>query len=147
MMMMIDRQYYLAESKHWEYRAEEHYVIAQASRGLCRRTMLNLAHRAEQRAIRAASLAVMAPDVENGMQTKSGLHPYRAGLFFILRENADEHRSSRKVRAAMVAGDINSISDWPMVRMLAHQFDKTARGVARDLAETYREMENGAPAP
>ena len=146
-MTMPDQHYYLAEARHWEYRAEEHYVIAQASRGHCRRTMLNLARRAEQMAMRAAALAV-APAVENGMQNKSGLHPYRAGLFFILREQTDsDYRTSRQAKAAMMSGNIDAIADWQMVRMLAHQFDKTARGVARDLAETFRAMEEGAPAP
>jgi hypothetical protein len=77
------------------------------------------------------------------MQSKSGLHPYRAGLFFILLEQRNPHRSSRKARAALLSDDIGAIANWPGVRMLAHQFDKTARAVARDLADTYRALEDG----
>ena len=81
------------------------------------------------------------------MRSKSGLHPYRAGLFFILLEQRNEHRTSRAARAALLSDNVGAIADWPTVRMLAHQFDKTARAVARDLADTYRAMEDGQPMP
>src|SRR5262245_6827797 len=81
---------------------------------------------------------------EPEMQSKSGLHPYRAALFFILREN---EKAGPRSRAAVVAGDIGEISNRVTVRMLAAMFDKTNREVARDLITTFHAIEDGQPAP
>jgi hypothetical protein len=79
--------------------------------------------------------------------SRSGLSPYQAGLYFILHEYSGPRRTSRQAKAALVADDIGSIAAWTCVRMLAHQFDKSARAVARDLAATWRTLEDGAPMP
>lgn len=97
--------------------------------------------------VRAAESWALLESID--MRSKSGLHPYRAGLFFILHELADRnpHRTSRAARAALISDNVGAIADWPTVRMLAHQFDKTARAVARDLSETFRALEDGQPPP
>src|SRR5262245_14021756 len=81
---------------------------------------------------------------EPEMQSRSGLHPYRAALFFILRES---ERAGPRSRAAVVAGDIGEVSSRQTVRMLAAMFDKSNRQVARDLIDTYRAIEHGEAAP
>jgi hypothetical protein len=137
--------YYFEEAHAWARRAARNDGKADMScNRRCRRTMLAMAAQADALAGRAALLAAESAEQ---MQSKSGLHPYRAGLFFILLEQRHPHRTSRQARAALLSDNIAAIADWPMVRMLAHQFDKTARAVARDLADTYRALEDGAPAP
>jgi hypothetical protein len=78
------------------------------------------------------------------MQSKSGLHPYRAALFFILRES---EKAGPKSRAAVISGDVAEVSERQTVRMLAAMFDKSNRAVARDLINTYRAIEDGEAAP
>lgn len=109
----------------------------------------------EQEAMRAALLALQAtpacagvnsPAKDEAMQSKSGLHPYHAALFFILREQRNGSRPSRQQRAAVETGNINLICQWPMVRCIAHAFGKSNRQVARDLVDTDRALED-SPAP
>lgn len=81
-----------------------------------------------------------------GMRSNGGLHPYRAGLFFILRER-DRGWSGPRSNEKVSTSDVNGIARWFVVRMLAHQFGKTAREVAVDLIETHRALEDGQPFP
>ena len=70
------------------------------------------------------------------MRTKSGLHPYDLGLFFILRG------CGKKWPLRSVA----QVSGWTVTRMLAHQFDKPVHEVAREIiarAELLEEGEHG----
>jgi hypothetical protein len=132
---------YFEEANAWARRAARNDSRADMSRNRrCRRTLLAMAEQAEALAGRAALLAVE----ESEMQTKSGLHPYRAALFFILRES---EKAGPRSRAAVVTGDIDEVSQRQTVRMLAAMFDKTNRAVARDLIDTYRALEDGQPAP
>jgi hypothetical protein len=132
---------YFEEAHAWARRAARNDSRADMSRNRhCRRTMLAMAEQADALAGRAALLAAE----ESEMQTKSGLHPYRAALFFILRES---EKAGPKSRAAVVAGDIDEVSQRQTVRMLATMFDKTNKAVARDLIDTYRALEDGQPAP
>jgi hypothetical protein len=80
---------------------------------------------------------------ETVMLSRSGLHPYRAALFFILRES---EKAGPKSRAAVVSGDIKEVSERQTVRMLAAMFDKSSRAVARDLIDTCRAIEDGEAA-
>lgn len=140
-------QDFLTEAKRWSERAEENYAKADTYRDdYCRRTMLDLGRSAEQYAERAALLALKATEPVEDMQSKSGLHPYHAALFFILREQRNGSRPSRQQRAAVELGDIDSICQWPIVRCLAHAFGKSNRQVARDLVDTDRALEDN-PAP
>lgn len=72
------------------------------------------------------------------VRSKGGLAPYDAGLFFIVRERQGGGWPPR---------DIGQVSGWLVVRMLAHQFDKTPRDVARDVIATWQAVENGQLAP
>jgi hypothetical protein len=133
---------YFEEADAWARRAARNDSRAEMSRNRhCRRTLLALAEQANALAGRAALLAAEESEME---QTKSGLHPYRAALFFILRES---EKAGPRSRAAVVTGDIDEVSQRQTVRMLAVMFDKTNRAVARDLIDTYRALEDGQPAP
>jgi len=132
---------YFEEAEAWARRAARNDSRADMSRNRhCRRTMLAMAEQADALAGRAALLAA----AESEMQTKSGLHPYRAALFFILRES---EKAGPKSRAAVVTGDVAEVSQRQTVRMLAAMFDKSNHAVARDLINTYRALEDGDPAP
>ena len=72
------------------------------------------------------------------MRSKGGLSPYDAGLFFIVRER---HGGGWPPR------DVNQVSGWLVVRMLAHMFDKTPRSVALEVIATWRAVEDGHLAP
>lgn len=146
---MTSVDYYLNEAQRWERRCEENYAKADTYKDdNCRRTMLGLARHAEQEAERAVALAINSAHPEDAdMQSKGGLHPYRAALFFILREQHNGHRTSRKQRAAMQSGNVDNISDWQMVRLIAHSFGKSGREVARDLVDEYLTLEQGQVAP
>jgi hypothetical protein len=137
---------HLHEAERWANRAKENFSKANRYHDpLCRVTMRMLGEQAEAFAARAALLAAESkPGAETMLQTKSGLHPYRAALFFILRES---EKAGPKSRAAVVAGDIREISGRQTVRMLAHMFDKSNREVARDLINTFRAIEDGNWAP
>lgn len=88
------------------------------------------------------------PAIEDAdVQSRDGLHPYRAALFFILREQRNSHRTSRQSLAAVMSGDINNIRQWQVVRLLGHCFGKSNTEVARDLIDTYRALEDGQFAP
>lgn len=152
MMTMGNQAALLEQARWWAERAEHSYARVGLSKDArCRLTALTLARTAERYANRAASLAVLAvpssKDDDIGMQSKGGLHPYRAALFFILREARNTSRTSRQRTAALVAGDVVSISRWPMVRCIAHAFGKGACEVARDLIDTYLALEDGLAAP
>ena len=67
------------------------------------------------------------------MRAKSGLHPYDAGVFFILR-GAGKRWPMRTV---------SQVSGWQLTRMLAHQFDKPVEEVAREIIDRARIMEEG----
>jgi hypothetical protein len=67
------------------------------------------------------------------MRTKSGLHPYDAGLFFILRGCGKQ----------WPLRSVEQVSGWTVTRMLAHQFDKPVREVAREIIERSQLLEDG----
>lgn len=136
---------YLVEADAWARRAARNDSRADRSRNRrCRRTMLAMAEQADALAGRAALLAAEESEMQ---QTKSGLHPYRAALFFILREKRDGHWPGPKSNDAVRAGDVGHVSGWYVVRCLAAMFDKSSRAVARDLIDTYRALEDGEAAP
>lgn len=126
-------------------RAEQARTMSEHYRDpICVRTMQGLAEYWDRRAALAATRAIALEHYEaSKVQSKSGLHPYRAALFFILREIRNKHHTSRKARATVVAGDYQAISNWPMVRLVAHSFGKMGTDVARDLIETERALEDG----
>lgn len=136
----------MAEAQRYRARAEENRTKMDGYRdALCRSTMKMLAEQADHLAERATTQALafdaalrLAKETE--MLSKSGLHPYRAGLFFILREN---ERNGPKSRAAVTAGDVAYVSTRGNVRMLANMFNKTAHEVARDVIELWRGLEDG----
>jgi hypothetical protein len=137
--------YYFEEAHAWARRAARNDGKADMSRNRrCRRTMLAMADQADALAGRAALLAAESAEQ---MQSKSGLHPYRAALFFILREKRDGHWSGPKTNDAVSAGDVGRVAGSYVVRCIAEAFGKTNREVARDLIDTYRALEDGAPAP
>jgi hypothetical protein len=68
------------------------------------------------------------------VRAKSGLDPYDAGIFFILRHRQNGGWPPREV--AKVAG-------WFSTRMLAAQFDKTPREVAREIIDRALVLEEG----
>ena len=77
------------------------------------------------------------------LQSKSGLPPYDDMLLFAWRIFT---RRGPKSRAAVVAGDIDSICQRPEICMLAHGFNKSNRQVARELIELDRSLEHGQAA-
>jgi hypothetical protein len=68
------------------------------------------------------------------MRAKSGLHPYDAGLFYILSARDGKHWPPHSVEA---------VSGWRMTRMLAHMFNKRSREVARDVIDLWTKLEEG----
>jgi hypothetical protein len=143
----------LEEACHWAERAEANRSKADCYKGdkLCRRTLLAMAEQADAWSQRALTHAIAFDaalheihNKEPEMLSKSGLHPYRAALFFILRES---EKAGPRSRAAVVSGDIAEVSKRQTVRMLAAMFDKSGRAVARDLIDTYRAIEDGEAAP
>ena len=142
----------LEQAEHWAVKAEGHRNKGLTlPAGRCQQTMRMLALEEDYLAELAVTHALAFEAVrrrehtkDEAMLSKSGLHPYRAALFFILRES---ERAGPKSRAALVAGDVAEISNRQTVRMLAAMFDKTSREVARDLITTYRAIEDGATAP
>jgi len=68
------------------------------------------------------------------MRNKAGIPPYDAGLFFILRGNDGKHWPPRSVQA---------VSGWRMTKMLAYQFKKPVRTVARDVIDLAQKLEEG----
>ena len=140
----------LEEARRWERRAEENYAKAEMYHDeLCRRTMEGLARDCEVMAHRAATIALLhhRHTEEDRMQSKSGLHPYRAALFFILREKTDGHWSGPKSNEAVKAGDVGRVAGSYVVRCIAEAFGKTNREVAWDLIKTYRALEDGEASP
>ena len=67
------------------------------------------------------------------MRTKSGLHPYDLGLFFILRG------CGKKWPLRSVA----QVSGWTVTRMLPHMFDKPVHEVAREVIARAELLEEG----
>lgn len=67
------------------------------------------------------------------MRTKSGLYPYDAGLFFILRG------CGKKWPLRNVA----QVSGWTVTRMLAHMFDKRVTDVAKEVIDLQVKLEEG----
>ncbi len=101
--------------------------------------------RLEEIAEAAMALAVVFPPEDGTMQhAASGLHPYRAALFFLLREMQNGNRAARYQRSAVRAASIDRIANWQTVRCLGHMFDKQKTQVARDLVDLYRDMENSS---
>src|SRR5262245_30801324 len=135
----------MEEAKRYAARAEENYVKAAMFKDAnCRMTMISLAEQYERMAAQAVAAAQFEPDRrdEEMMLSKGGLHPYDEMLFFCLR---DFRSRGPKSRAAVIAGDVTSVSERPMVRMLARGFNKSSREVARDLIRLDRSLENGQP--
>jgi hypothetical protein len=143
----------LEEARRWAERARANRSKADwhgDGDTLCRRTLLGMAERAEHLSSVALTHAIAfdfalheIQHKEPKMLSRSGLHPYRAALFFILRES---EKAGPRSRAAVISGDIAEISSRQTVRMLAAMFDKTNRAVARDLIDTYRAIEDGEAA-
>lgn len=134
----------LEEARRWAERAQANRSKADRhGNTLCRRTLLGMAEQADAWSERALTHAIACDHKEPKMLSRSGLHPYRAALFFILRES---EKAGPKSRAAVVAGDVAEVSNRQTVRMLAAMFDKSNRAVARDLIDTYRAIEDGEAA-
>ena len=68
------------------------------------------------------------------MKNKSGIPPYDAGVFFILRGNDGKHWPIR---------DVGTVSGYRTTRMLAHMFGKTVREVAKDIVDRALKLEEG----
>jgi hypothetical protein len=143
----------LEEARRWAERAQANRSKADWHKGdkLCHRTLLGMAEQADHLSSLALTHAIAFDAAlheihhkEPKMLSRSGLHPYRAALFFILRES---EKAGPKSRAAVVSGDIAEVSSRQTVRMLAAMFDKSNRAVARDLIDTYRAIEDGEAAP
>ena len=67
------------------------------------------------------------------MRTKSGLHPYDVGIFFILR-GCGKQWPLRSVA---------QVSGWTVTRMLAHMFDKRVTDVAKEIIDLQITLEDG----
>src|SRR5262247_2315447 len=77
---------------------------------------------------------------EGARMSKSGLPPYDDMLYFLLRYFKT---LGPKSRAAVISGDVVSVSERSHVRMLAHGFSKSSTQVARDLIRLDRTLETG----
>ena len=67
------------------------------------------------------------------MTTKSGLHPYEVGKFFILRGCGKQ----------WPLRDVAQVSGWTVTRMLAHMFDKRVTDVAKEIIDLQKTLEDG----
>ena len=67
------------------------------------------------------------------MRTKSGLHPYDVGKFFVLRGCGKQ----------WPLRDVAQVSGWTVVRMLAHMFDKRVTDVAKEIIDLQKTLEDG----
>ena len=67
------------------------------------------------------------------MRTKSGLHPYDLGKFFVLRGCGKQ----------WPLRDVAQVSGWTVTRMLAHMFDKPVHEVAREVIARAELLEDG----
>ena len=67
------------------------------------------------------------------MTTKSGLHPYEVGKFFILRGCGKQ----------WPLRDVAQVSGWTVTRMLAHMFDKRVTDVAKEIIDLQITLEDG----
>ena len=67
------------------------------------------------------------------MRTKSGLHPYDAGLLFILRGCGKK----------WPLRNITQVAGWTVTRLLAHAFDKRVGDVAREIIDLQIKLEDG----
>jgi len=67
------------------------------------------------------------------MRTKSGLHPYDVGNFFVLRGCGKQ----------WPLRDVAQVSGWTVTRMLAHMFDKRVTDVAKEIIDLQIVLEEG----
>jgi len=67
------------------------------------------------------------------MRTKSGLHPYDVGKFFVLRGCGKQ----------WPLRDVAQVSGWTVTRMLAHMFDKRVTDVAKEIIDLQKTLEDG----
>ena len=67
------------------------------------------------------------------MRTKSGLHPYDVGKFFVLRGCGKQWPLK----------DVAQVSGWTVTRMLAHMFDKRVTDVAKEIIDLQKTLEDG----
>jgi len=67
------------------------------------------------------------------MKTKSGLHPYDVGKFFVLRGCGKQ----------WPLRDVAQVSGWTVTRMLAHMFDKRVTDVAKEIIDLLKTLEDG----
>jgi hypothetical protein len=145
---MNSLQHHLNEAARWAQRAEGNYARVDAYKDLrCRRTMLAMAEQAELLAERAAALAIFTLNKDEEMRSRDGVHPYRAALFWLLRQRKSGAWSGPKSADMVRAQNLRAIARWDTVRMLAHAFDKSELQVARDLVDTYCALEDGQAAP
>ena len=66
------------------------------------------------------------------MKNKSGIPPYDAGVFFILRIHNGKFWPPREV---------GTVSAWKTTQMLAYMYGKNVREVARDIIDRAQKME------
>ena len=67
------------------------------------------------------------------MRTKSGLHPYDVGKFFVLRGCGKQ----------WPLRDVAQVSGWTVTRMLAHMFDKRVTDVSKEIIDLRKTLEDG----